>query len=269
MPQSTWRKIGRVFVPMLTVGAAASLAEASDADLAKKLSNPVANLISVPFQFNADFDLGAEDGEKYFVNIQPVIPITLNDEFNLITRTIVPLIYQDGVVIDGDSNQFGLGDTVQSFFLSPKEPVGGWIVGAGPVVLWPTATNDSLGSEKWGAGPTGVALRQEGPVTYGILFNHIWSFAGEDDRAEVNATFVQPFISYTTKSAMSFTLNTESTYDWNNDQWLVPINVLVAQVVKFGDQPVQIGIGGRYYAEGPDGGPEWGVRLVFTLLFPK
>jgi hypothetical protein len=240
------------------------------AELAKKLSNPVANLISVPFQFNYDEGFGPKDAGKLTLNVQPVIPVTLDDEWNLIIRTIVPVVYQDSIA-DGIDSEFGLGDTVQSFFFSPKEPTaGGWIWGVGPVFLWPTATDEVLGSQKWGAGPTALALRQENGWTYGALVNHIWSYAsaGGDDGNEVNATFLQPFLSFTWPTATTVGVNTESTYDWSNDQWTVPLNVFASQVVKFGKQPVQFTIGGRCYAQSPDNGPEWGARFVVTFLFP-
>jgi hypothetical protein len=126
-----------------------------------------------------------------------------------------------------------------------------------------------LGFGKWGAGPTALALKQTGGWTYGILANHLWSYAGEGDRADVNATFVQPFVSFTTKTKTTFTLNAESSYDWNHSQWSVPLNLMVGQLFKVGGQPMQFSIGGRYYAEGPQGGPEWGVRAALTLLFPN
>ena len=135
--------------------------------------------------------------------------------------------------------------------------------------LLPTATDDLLGSEQWGAGPTGVILKQSGPWTYGMLANHIWSFAGDDGRSAVNATFLQPFLSYTTKTATTFTINTESTYDWYARQWTVPINAGVSQLVKLGDQPVSFGLQGTWYTERPDTAPEWGIRFVVTFLFPK
>jgi hypothetical protein len=237
------------------------------AELAKKLNNPVANLISVPIQNNWDFGIGSANAMRYTANIQPVIPLSLNKDWNVITRTILPVIYAESPV-KGGRDAWGLGDTVQSFFFSPKEPVGGWILGGGPVFLWPTATDSVLGSGKYGAGPTVVALRQEHGWTYGILANQIWSYAGWGDQS-VNATFLQPFISFTTKTYTTFTLNTESTYDWEDKQWTVPLNVAVAQLLKIGKTPVQFQLGARYYADKPTGGPDWGLRFAITFLFPK
>jgi hypothetical protein len=242
--------------------------EKSDDELVKELANPISSLISVPFQNNFEFNLGPNnDGFKYTLNFQPVIPLSLTKDWNVIIRTIVPIIDQSGVIAPNTS-QGGLSDTTQSFFFSPKKPVAGMIIGAGPVFLYPSATDDLLGSEKWGAGPTIVLLKQEGPWTVGLLFNHIWSFAGDDHRNYVSSTFLQPFIAYATKTKTTFTLNTESTYDWHNEQWTVPINLLVSQLIKIGKQPVQLGLGAKVYAEGPSGAPEWGIRFVVTPLFP-
>jgi hypothetical protein len=240
-------------------------------DLAKKLANPVASLISVPIQANYDKDIGPnEDGSIWRINIQPVIPITLNNNWNLISRTILPIIDQSDVPVDG-MDESGIGDIVQSFFFSPKQPAAGGIIwGIGPVIMLPTASDDVLGSEKWGIGPTGVALKQSGPWTYGILFNHIESFAGEDDREDVSATFLQPFLSYITRTKTTFGFNTESTYDWESEDWSAPVHFSISQLLKIGPQIIQVSAGARYWADAPDNGPEgWGARMTLTFLFPK
>src|SRR5262245_21275921 len=205
---------------------------------------------------------------RYTLNVQPVIPISLGRDWNLITRTIVPFIHAESPIPGGDSAG-GIGDIAQSFFLSPKEPVAGWIVGGGPVFLYPSAGDDALGAEKWGAGPTAVVLRQDDGWTYGILAHHIWSFAGNEHRDDVSTTFLQPFVSYTTATHTTFGRNTESTYDWEGRQWTMPINVTVSQLVKIAGLPIQLQLGGRYYAERPPGGPDWGLRFTVTFLFPK
>ncbi len=255
--------------PSVAAPDAASPAGTSDsAALAKKLSNPVASLISIPLQFNYDEGYGPKDAERLTLNVQPVIPLSISDDWNLIVRTIVPVIYQ-GSLAEGLDSDFGIGDTVQSFFFSPKEPVRGWILAFGPVALWPTGTDPQLRSEQLGLGPTALALRQSHGWTYGMLVNHLWGVTESDDHSDLNATFLQPFLSYTWPTATTLTLNTESTYDWTAEQWTVPINLMASQLVKFGKQPVQFTIGGRYYADSPDNGPEWGLRFVVTFLFPK
>ena len=259
---------------VLTLVISASAQDAKDdaaAELAKKLANPIANLISVPIQYNYDDNYGPDDkGSVNRLNIQPVIPLTLNDSWNLITRTIVPLIHQNDVPLNG-MEKSGLGDIVASQFFSPKAPTaGGWIWGVGPVELIPSATDEVLGGEKWGLGPTVVVLRQTGPWTVGFLGNHIWSVTGDDERADINATFMQPFVSYTTKTKTTIGLLTESTYDWEAEQWSVPVILGVQQLFKIGPQIMQLGLFGKYWAESPDNGPEgWGFRAQLTLVFPK
>lgn len=282
--------------------AGAGSADSDSTALAKKLQNPVADLISVPFQSNfgfgggidqptrriprrvmrllpgrgarlaaraLNFRLREQDRDqafKYLLNFQPVIPISLSKDWNLISRTILPVVAQDDVI--GVSSQQGLGDLTQSFFFSPNstEP---FIWGVGPAILIPTATDDLLGSDRWGLGPTGVILKQDGPWTYGILANQIWGFQRNDGRKNVNATFLQPFLSYTFKTATTITLNTESTYDWIDSQWNVPLLAAVSQVVKIGKLPVSLLLGGQYWVEKPDTAPDWSIRFQVTFLFPK
>ncbi|WID95353.1 transporter [Bosea vestrisii] len=251
-------------------GTGVVLAQDATADLAKKLSNPVSALISVPFQFNYDRGFGPNNrGDRKTLDIQPVIPFSLNEDWNVISRTVVPVIWQHDIA-GPSGNQSGLGDVTQSFFMSPKQPsAGGIIWGAGPVFLLPTATDDLLGGGKFGMGLTAVVLKQEGPWTVGALANHIWSVAGRGDRSDISATYLQPFISYRTSDAWTFTLNTESTYDWTAEQWSVPINVQVSKLVKLGEQPVSLSAGVRYWAAAPKNGPRgWGPRVGLTFLFP-
>ncbi|QDY68555.1 transporter [Qingshengfaniella alkalisoli] len=240
------------------------------ADLAAQSANPVSDLTSVPFQFNYDTGIGPEDADRLIVNVQPVTPFSLNDNWNLIVRTIVPFVYQDNA-FPGQGEQSGIGDTVQTFFLSPKAAgPGGMTWGVGPVFLWPTATDRDIGGEKWGAGLSAVVLKQQGPWTFGGLTNHIWSYAGDDDRNDISSTFLQPFVNYTWANGTSFFLNTESTYDWEAEQWSVPINTGFNKVLNLGGNMVQVGAGVRYWAEAPENGPEgWGARVNVNFLFPK
>jgi hypothetical protein len=241
-------------------------------ELANKLSNPVADLISVPFQGNVDYDIGpTNDGTRYLLNIQPVIPINLGPDWNLISRTILPVVHWSKDVVPSDGTRFGLGDTTQSFFLSPAKPGDlGIIWGFGPALLLPTATEgSSLGTQKWAAGPTAVLLKQKNGVTAGLLANHLWSFAGKKSRSQVSQTFFQPFLSYTTRTATSFTVNLESSYNWQTSRWTIPANFMVSQVLKLGPQIASFQLGYRSYVSAPSGGPKWGLRFAVILLFPK
>lgn len=256
-----------VFLGAMAAGITHAYAD-TDQELARKLANPISSLISVPFQSNYDCCFGPKDSYRYTLNIQPVVPFSLNEDWNLIVRTIVPIVYQQAPAA-GFDNRFGLSDTEQSFFFSPAQSVDGITWGVGPVFLWPTATNSELGTGKWGAGPTGVILKQQGGWTYGALANHIWSYAGHSDRDALSQSFLQPFLTYTFPDTTALNLSSETSYDWTSEQWTVPINAGISKVFKFGEQRVSIGVSARYYAEAPSDGPKWGARFVTTFLFPE
>lgn len=241
---------------------------AQDADaLAKKLSNPVAALISVPFQYNYD-DGYANGGYRHTLNIQPVAPFSISPEWNVISRTILPVAYQEDVIPGTD--QAGLGDLTQSFFFSPKETGPSGIVwGIGPALLLPTGTDD-LGADTWGAGPTFVVLKQDASWTFGALVNHLSDIAGSGSRRrDISNTFVQPFLAKAFTGGRTLAVNIESTYDWKASQWSVPLNVQYSKVSKLGNQMISYQGGVRAYLEGPQGGPDWGVRFSVTLLYPR
>ncbi len=246
------------------------LAAESQEDLTKKSLNPVADLISLPLQYNQDYGIGtgSTNAMKTYLNIQPVVPVHITKDWNIIIRTILPLIDMESPAL-GVSEASGIGDITQSFFFAPKALVHGWITGVGPVFYYPTASHESLGTGKWGIGPTFVVLKQEYGFTYGMLANHISSFAGSGGRPEMSSTFLQPFFGYSTKTYTTFMVNTESTYDWKTSQWTVPFNFMLTQMLKIKNQPLSLQLGWRWYAETATGGPGNGIRFTLTFLFPE
>lgn len=235
--------------------------------LAKQLQNPISSLISVPFQGNFDFGYGSENGNRSVINIQPVIPLGISEDWNLITRVILPVISQNDLY-GPSGNQFGLGDVTMSAFFSPKAPTkGGLIWGVGPVLSIPTATDQLLGSEKFGVGPTAIGLMQVGKITVGLLFNHVWSVAGSDSRADINNSFFQPFLAKNFPGGYAVSLNTELAQNWDAHATTGTINIGGSKVIALGKQRAQVALGPRIpYGNG--NASDWGFRAQFTLLFP-
>lgn len=245
---------------------------ADAADLAKAAQNPIASMISLPLQYNANLGVGADDRTQHVLNIQPVIPVRIDADWNLITRTIVPIV---SVPVPGTARTGGIGDLQLSLFLSPARSQG-WIWGAGLVVQAPSATDDLLGQDKWGLGPTAVALRmqQGSPWVYGALVNNIWSVAGDDDRPDVRQMLFQPFLNYNLPRSPGRYLSFSPivTANWearSGNKWTVPLGLSIGQVMKFGNQPVNLQAGAYRNVERPAGAPTWNIRLQLQLLFPR
>jgi hypothetical protein len=242
---------------------------ASAQEIANKLSNPVASLISVPLQSNVDYGIGTYHGSKYTLNIQPVIPFKLSSKLNLITRYIIPIIDQHDITKEG-GNQFGLSDATVSGFFSPVNSKNGVIWGAGPAMLIPIGTSDYLSTRKWGIGPTVLILRQVKGLTYGFLVNQLWSFAGDKERSDVNQLFLQPFFAHNWKSGAGVTLNSEMTFNWQANTTTIFFNPTVSGVTKLGTQTISLALGPRIPLAGPPGGKtDFGLRAVLTLVFPQ
>lgn len=185
-----------------------------------------------------------------------------------ISRTIIPFIHQKDVAWKGQ-DQSGLGDILQSFFLSPSQtPEHGWIWGMGPAASLPTASHDAFGIDSWALGPTAVALKTKGAWTVGVLVNHLWSLDGRSN--DYNGTYAEPWASYVLPSDTTISVSAETVYDWNTEQFAIPLNFIVDQLITIRDQPISIGATLKYWADSPDGGPEgFGFRLQCTFLWPK
>jgi len=244
----------------------------SAGDLAKAAQNPIANMISLPLQNNTNFKIGPQERTQNILNIQPVYPISLNDDWNLITRTIMPLVSQPTFDHFESDRTFGLGDTTFTAFVSPKDS-GKLTWGVGPVVLLPTATDDALGSDKWGLGPSAVLLTMPGNWVVGSLFSNLWSVGGSGDQ-DINLFTWQYFINYNIPDGDGLYLTSAPiiTANWeaeNDNRWTVPFGGGVGKIFKIGKQPVNAQVSAYYNVEKPEYGPDWQLRLQLQFLFPK
>jgi len=239
------------------------------ADLAKKLSNPVSDLVSVPLQFNWEANVGPSKLTRFILNVQPVMPFAISPKLNLITRVIMPLVSQPPL-FEGGTATFGVSDITTSFFLSPTQ-LTSFTLGVGPVVVLPSTSEPTLGSGKWSAGPTAIILKQHGPWTYGALWNQAWSFSGDPSRQDVNQMFLQPFLAYQATHTVTLTVQSETTANWeaSDQKWTIPINVLIGKMATFGSFPASYQLGGGAYPIHPDVGPSWKIRGAIVILLPK
>ena len=261
------------------VGQAAAQ-EDGGGDLRSAVQNPISSLVSLPFKFT--FDNGADNGDANFLNIQPVVPVTVG-EWNLVNRAIIPLVDAPGGIPGlannpgiGDSsktdNTFGLGDINYSLFLNPVESDLPFTWGVGGSITFPTATDDRLGSGRWSAGPTAVALVQPEWGTYGALVRQLWSFAGDGDRESVNQTLFEPFVNYNLDEGWYLISDSVITVNWNQsggDKVTLPLGGGVGKLFKIGDQAMNARVEAYYNVVRPDAGPEWTIGGTLQFLFPK
>ena len=235
----------------------------SRADLAEELSNPVAPLLGVQLQSDLEWRGGpAADGFRWTLTLQPVVPFSIATNWNVISRANLPFVHQTDLVAV-DSSETGLANTTVSLFLSPKTTrVRGLTWGLGPIVALP-ATDDQLGAEELGLGPTAAVIHTVGPVVYGILVEQVWSLGGGSH------IYLQPQVSWTVNQAgMTLEARSETTHEWNTPQWTVPVIADVAQVAKVADQTFEVSFGAIAYVERPDDAPRWGFRASIRLVVP-
>jgi len=259
---------------LLLVFGQAAFAQNDAAALARQAQNPVANLISVPFQLNWNFDTGPLDKDQQILNIQPVIPFELNDDWNVITRTILPVISQPAFS-PGQSRKNGIGDLNFTAFLSPKKATSsGWIWGAGPALVMDTASDDRLGQGAWSIGPSAVFLKMSGAWVTGALVNNVWSISEDEGRSKVNQMMIQPFINYNfpDKPGRYLSFSPIITANWkaeSGQKWTIPLGLGIGQIMKLGKQPVNLQLAAYYNAVRPDNASRWQVRFQFVLMFPQ
>jgi hypothetical protein len=267
-----------ILLPFLTFGQDDKQAEEKqefqkeEKDLSKAIQNPIAAMISLPFQNNTDFGFDPGNKAKNVLNIQPVVPVGLGKKVNMVIRTIIPLISMPLEPLGkGGGRKFGLGDIALSVFFTPAKP-GKLIWGIGPAMGFPTATDTVLGSQKWTAGPSVIMLVQPKGWTFGGLLQNTWSYAGNSTRADVNFFYSQIFI--TRNLPKGWYVNTAPiiTANWNassGNQWLVPLGAGFGKLFRIGKQPFNAQAGAYYFVVSPKGGPDWELRLQFNILFPK
>jgi len=260
----------KTIITLLLITTLITQSQASDnASLAKKLANPIAAMISIPVQINYDYNIGENNGNRTLVNFQPVVPFHITENYNLIGRVVVPIIKQDNVTSQ-DESQTMIGNTLLSLFVSPVKPIDGWIIGAGCAVNLPTSTDSDTLALISSVGPTAIVLHQIDGFTVGALANHLVSFAGYTNTSKVNSTYLQPFISYSTSAATTYTVESEATYDWENSKVDIPINITVGQVFNLGTHTVSATGGIRYWAKSElTQTDSLGFRFSLTYLLPE
>jgi len=270
-------RMAQPLVAILVAGWAISGQAAANLDLtklAKDLQNPLADLISVPFQYNWNYNYGPNDDTQGILNVEPVIPIHLNSDWNLVTRTIVPFLSQPGFGPDA-GRSYGMGDTQLSGFLSPNKNANGFVWGAGAITQLKTASHDDTGQGRWGLGPTAVALHISKEWVYGALINNVFDIGGDSNREKINQLLLQPFVNYNfpTHPGRYLSFSPIITANWKakdtSNTWTVPLGLGIGQVLPIGHLPVNLRLACYYNVVRPDNASNFQVQLQFVMLFPE
>lgn len=258
----------KFFLSLVLLGVALSAHAQNVDELAKKTQNPIGDIISVPFQFNFNPDIGPFGRPQDLLNIQPVVPFRVHPDWNLIVRTIVPVLSQP---VGAAQRDYGLGDIQLQTFLSPSAP-SAFIWGVGPVVQMPTRSEPTLGNGLWGAGIGGVVVNISGPWVYGALVNHVWSIGDPTaTRFEYSVTTIQPFVNYNFGRGLALGISSTSTANWDaapGQKWTVPLGAMLTQTFVFNKQPMSLGAGAFYNVVRPDNASDWQFRIQYSLIFP-
>ena len=258
-----------LLILMLVIARVGHGQENGDDDLAKATQNPLASMISLPFQNNTNFGIGPDDDTQNILNIQPIWPFSLGEDWNFVTRTIIPVISQPGVA-PGESRTNGVGDITFTGWVSP-ENTGKWIWGVGGALVLPTATDDALGNDKWSVGPSVVVLTMPGKWVIGSLISNVWSVGGSGDQ-DVNFFTWQYFVNYNMDNGWYLTSAPIITANWeadSNNTWTVPFGGGVGRIFRIGKQPLNAQVSAYYNVEKPTSGADWQLRLQLQMLFPK
>ena len=283
-----FNRIVSLTVAMLLPAMVSMAQESTETDLAKQSQNPLGTLISMPFELNTYYDIGPADATAHVLNLKPVLPAKIGN-YNLINRFILPYIWSEGQgdqaaqdfrvdagypgrLESGKGSADGFGDLTYQGFISPAEPKGGWILGAGPVLVAPTATEDRWAGDQWSGGLAAVGLTMPGNWLVGVLFQNVWSITGEDDAADVNRFLFQYFLNYNFDDGWYLSSSPVMTADWeteSEDRWTIPVGGGLGKLARFGKLPVDFKLAAYYNLEKPQFGSDWAAQFTVKFLFPK
>ena len=263
-------------IPKLLIGLAVILvtagagAQSAPSDLDREIQNPLSRLYLLPLQYNGYQNVGPYNRTQSAFNIQPVVPV-VGEKWFVVNRFVVPVVSQPDVA--ENKSIFGLGDILYQGYFAPSPRVGENLWGVGPAFQFPSGTDDALSTKKWSIGPTFAWVSQPGNWTFGGLFTQLWSFAGQEERDDVNQLQILPLIYYRLSGGTSLSFLHTITANWNEssgNQWTVPVGMSVNQIVQhpwFYPFEIQLGAYGNVIR--PDNSSDWLLKLQLNFVLPR